>query len=57
MPVGEIDVTVRNGVVQFIGTITHEKQRQALRVAAENISGVKKVEDDLTYPEPVSGWG
>ena len=54
MPVGEIDVTVRNGVVQFIGTITHEKQRRALRVAAENIPGVMKVEDDLTYPE--SGW-
>jgi CBS domain-containing protein len=43
--VGAIDVAVRNGVVQFSGTVTEERQRQALRVAAENIPGVKKVED------------
>jgi osmotically-inducible protein OsmY len=46
--------TVRNGVVQLLGTITDE--RQALRVAAENIPGVSKVEDYLTWVEPVSGF-
>jgi osmotically-inducible protein OsmY len=47
-PVSAIDVTVRNGVVQLLGTITDERQRQALRVAAENIPGARKVEDYLT---------
>ena len=55
-PVSAIDVTVRNGVVQLLGTITDERQRQALRVAAENIPGVRKVEDYLTWVEPVSGF-
>lgn len=54
-PVTAIDVTVRNGVVQLAGVITDERQRQALRVAAENIPGVKEVEDNLAWVEPVSG--
>jgi len=44
-PFSVIDIVVRNGVVQSSGTITDERQRQALRVAAENIPAVKKVED------------
>jgi CBS domain-containing protein len=55
-PVSAIDVTVRNGVVQLLGTITDERRRQALRVAAENIPGVRKVEDYLTWVDPVSGF-
>ena len=54
-PVTAIDVTVRNGVVQLAGIITDERQRQALRVAAENIPGVKDVEDNIAWVEPVSG--
>ena len=54
-PVTAIDVTVRNGVVQLAGIITDERQRQALRVAAENIPGVKDVEDNVAWVEPVSG--
>jgi CBS domain-containing protein len=54
-PVTPIDVTVRNGVVQLSGVITEERQRQALRVAAENIPGVKNVEDNVAWVEPVSG--
>jgi len=46
--VGSID-TVRNGVVRLSGTIIDERQRQALRVAAENIPGVKKVEDNIIW--------
>ena len=49
-----IDPTVRNGVVQLSGTITDERQRQALRVAAENVPGVKKVEECLTWVDPIS---
>ena len=55
-PVSRIDVTVRNGVVQLSGTITDERQRQALRVVAENIPGVKKVEDYIVWIDPVSGF-
>jgi hypothetical protein len=43
-------------VVQFSGTITEERQRQAPRVAAENIPAVKKVEDYLTWVERISGF-
>jgi CBS domain-containing protein len=54
-PVTRIDITVRKGVVQLSGTLTDERQRQALRVTAENIPGVKKVEDHVVWIEPVSG--
>ena len=54
-PVATIDVAVRDGVVQLSGVITDERQRQALRVAAENIPGVKQVEDYVVWIEPVSG--
>jgi CBS domain-containing protein len=54
-PATAIDVTVRNGVVALSGIITDERQRQALRVAAENIPGVKLVEDNVVWVEPVSG--
>jgi CBS-domain-containing membrane protein len=50
-----ISVSVRDGVVQLSGVITDERQRQAVRVAAENISGVKEVEDNVVWIEPVSG--
>ena len=54
--VSAVDVSVRNGVVQLSGTVTDEKQRQALRVAAENVSGVKKVEEYLSWVDPISGF-
>jgi CBS-domain-containing membrane protein len=54
-PVPSIGVTVRNGVVQLSGVITDERQREALRVAAENIPGVKNVEDNIVWVDPVSG--
>jgi CBS domain-containing protein len=54
-PTGMIEVMVRNGVVDLWGTITDERQRQALIVAAENISGVQKVNDRLAWVEPTSG--
>lgn len=54
-PLVAIDIAVSDGVVRFTGTILDERQRHALRVAAENIAGVKKVEDHLTWIEPMSG--
>jgi len=54
-PLGLIDVTVKDGVVTFTGALTDERQRLALRVAAENVAGVKKVQDHLVWVEPNSG--
>ena len=50
-----IAITVENGVVDLNGVILDEKEREALRVAAENVPGVKAVEDHLVWVEPVSG--
>jgi Mg/Co/Ni transporter MgtE len=54
-PVGMIDVVVTNGVVKYSGALMDERERQALRVAAENIPGVRKIEDHLVWIEPMSG--
>jgi CBS domain-containing protein len=54
-PVGLIDVVVKDGVVKLSGALTDERERQAIRIAAENIPGVKKVEDHLVWIEPNTG--
>ena len=54
-PVGFLNVIVRNGVVDLWGTITDERQRQAVIVAAQNTPGVKDVQDHLVWVEPTSG--
>jgi CBS domain-containing protein len=50
-----VTVTVKDGVVELNGAIFEEKERTALRVAAENVPGVKAVVDRLAWVEPVSG--
>jgi CBS domain-containing protein len=50
------NVVVRNGVVELWGTITDERERQALIVASENVPGVKIVHDHLVWIEPNSGF-
>lgn len=50
-----IDIVVRNGVVDLWGVILDERERQALRVAAENVPGVTAVRDHLVWVEPHSG--
>ena len=56
-PVGHdgIDVVVTNGVVVLKGMIPDERERAALRVAAENVPGVKAVHDRLVWIDSVSG--
>jgi CBS domain-containing protein len=54
-PMAQLNILVRNSVVQLWGTIFDERQRAAIRVAAENIAGVKAVEDHLVWVEPTSG--
>ena len=39
------NVVVQNGVVHLWGYVLSEQERRALRVAAENVPGVKSVED------------
>jgi CBS domain-containing protein len=54
-PTGSLDIIVRNGVVELWGTIFDERERQATIVAAENIAGVKAVEDHLAWVDPMTG--
>jgi CBS domain-containing protein len=54
-PVALVDVIVKNGIVHLWGTLTDERQRQGIRVIAENTPGVKQVEDHLVWIEPMSG--
>jgi CBS domain-containing protein len=54
-PVGFLNVVVQNGVVEFWGVITEEREREALVVAAQNTPGVKDVRDHLVWVDPMSG--
>ena len=54
-PAASVNVVVHDGVVEFWGVIIDERQRQALKVAAENIAGVKAVKDHMVWIEPTSG--
>jgi osmotically-inducible protein OsmY len=45
---GSCGVEVRRGIVRFTGFVENEPQRQASLVAAENIAGVRGVEDERT---------
>ena len=50
-----IDVVVRNGVVELWGTVIDPGQRDAARVAAETVPGVKAVKCHIVWVEPMSG--
>ena len=54
-PVALIDIVVRNAVVELWGTVTDERERQAVKVLAENVPGVKAVNDYLAWVDPTSG--
>lgn len=43
----QLNVIVSDGVVDLYGVVRSDEQRRALCVAAENVEGVKKVEDHL----------
>lgn len=55
VPRDGLSISVKDGVVDLNGVILEEKERQALRVVAENVPGVRAVEDHLVWIEPVSG--
>src|SRR5450759_4692879 len=54
-PAATANVVVHDGVVELWGVIVDERQREALKVAAENIPGVKAVIDHLVWIEPTTG--
>ena len=47
-----VNVIVSEGAVHLWGVIDSDDQRQALRVAAENIPGVTAVEEHLSFSLP-----
>ena len=55
VPKDGLSISVKDGVVDLNGVILEEKERAALRVVAENVPGVRAVEDHLVWVEPVSG--
>jgi CBS domain-containing protein len=55
VPRDGLSISVKEGVVDLNGVILEEKEREALRVVAENVPGVQGVEDHLVWIEPVSG--
>jgi CBS domain-containing protein len=50
-----LSVIVRDGIVHLSGVITEQRSRQAAIVAAENVTGVKKVHDHLCWIDTMSG--
>ncbi|MFJ6324766.1 MULTISPECIES: CBS domain-containing protein [unclassified Rhizobium] len=54
---GSIRVKVVDGVAELTGSIMDERERQAAKVAAENVSGVRAVFDNLVYIDPYIGVG
>lgn len=54
-PIALLNVSVVGGAVDLWGTLLDERERSAVRVAIENVPGVKEVRDHLVFVEPYSG--
>jgi len=52
-PRNKLNVIVRGGVAELWGVICDEREREAIRVAAENVPGIAQVVDHLVYVEPI----
>lgn len=53
-PLG-LSVVVRHGHVDVSGVITDQREREAVKVAVENVPGVAVAHDHLAWVEPMSG--
>ena len=50
-----INLAVKNGVVELWGAVDSEEQRRALRILVEGVSGVQKVENNVSlFPKIVA---
>jgi hypothetical protein len=54
-PVASINILVKDGVVNLHGVLTDERERDAIRVIAENVNGVRAVHDHINWVEAYSG--
>ena len=54
-PQDALNVIVRNGVAELWGVILDERERQAIKVVAENVPGINAVRDHLVFVGPMSG--
>ncbi len=54
-PIASIAVDVRQGVVELRGSLSDERQRQAIKVIVENVPGVTAIHDHLIWVEPNTG--
>lgn len=52
IPAARVETKVRDGVVEFTGTIADARQRDALRAVAE-AAGARDVREDLAYVNPL----
>jgi len=50
-----VDVDVSDGCVRLKGVVSFQHQRDALKIVAENTTGVKEVIDELIWVEPSTG--
>lgn len=50
-----LEVKVSSGVVELAGVVVDEREREGVRVLAENTPGVRGVIDHLLWIEPMSG--
>jgi CBS domain-containing protein len=48
----QVEVTVSGGVVELRGAVHDPRMREALRVMAEGLPGVKSVKDNLAFVDP-----
>jgi len=55
-PIAPIAVDVHQGVVELRGSLSDERQRQAIKVIVENVPGVTAIHDHLAWIEPNSGF-
>jgi len=53
---GRCEATVTDGVVRVTGVIGSMQEKVATRLVAENISGVRRVEDDRSIDVPSGGY-
>lgn len=52
-----VTVIVESGVVHLWGMTTSTAVRDAMRIAAQEVAGVKRVENHLTVGTRATGWG
>jgi CBS domain-containing protein len=52
-PTSFITVSVREGIAYLEGSLTDERQREALRICCEKVPGVRAVRDHLAWVGPV----